>query len=252
MGAGGPQPERPSGDGVAPDPAAPVAASGAGVDTPESSPDEPSPHEQRQTMLSEAIGGPRGLIDSGLPAIVFVVANAIGGLTPAIVAAVAVGVVLVAVRLYRKETLQQAIAGFFGVALAAVVAARTGHASGFFLPGILYQVVLAVASVVSLVIGRPYVGYVLGAFDPKYAHWRSSRPLRRAMALATVLWGLIFAARAVVQGILYLNDSVGWLATAKIAMGWPLFALGGAFTYWVARRAHPDGATGEPGSAASS
>lgn len=211
------------------------------------SPEERSPAEQRQTMLREAIGGPRGLVDSGLPAIVFVIANAVGGLTPAIVAAVAVGVVLVAVRLYRKETLQQAIAGFFGVALAAVVAARTGHASGFFLPGILYQVVLAVGSVVSLVIGRPYVGYVLGAFDPKYAHWRSSRPLRRAMAVATVLWGLIFAARAGVQGFLYLNDRVGWLATAKIAMGWPLFAVGIAFTYWLARRAHPDG-VGEPGS----
>lgn len=202
--------------------------------------DQADPQDQRQTMLSEAIGGPRGLVDSGLPAIVFVIANAIGGLTPAIVAAVAVGIVLVGVRLYRKETLQQAIAGFFGVALAAVVAARTGHASGFFLPGILYQAVLAVMSVVSLIIGRPYVGYVLAAFDPKYAHWRSSPPMRRSMSVATVLWGLIFAARAVVQFILYEDDRVGWLATAKIAMGWPLFAIGLAVTYWLARRAHPD------------
>jgi hypothetical protein len=199
--------------------------------------DEP---RSQQTMLAEAIGGPRGLVDSGLPAIVFVIANAIGGLTPAVIAAVAVGVVLVVIRLYRKETLQQAIAGFFGVALAAFVAARTGHASGFFLPGILYQAVLAVMAVVSLVIGRPYVGYVLGAFDPKYAHWRSSSPLRRSMSVATVLWGVIFAARAVVQFILYQNDRVGWLATAKIAMGWPLFAVGLAATYWLARRAHPD------------
>lgn len=197
-------------------------------------------HAQRQTMLAEAIGGPRGLIDSGLPAIVFVVTDALGGLTPAIIAAIAVGLVLVVVRLYRKETLQQAIAGFFGVALAAFVAARTGHASGFFLPGILYQALLAVLAVVSLVIGRPYVGYVLGAMDPKYAHWRSSAPLRRAMAFATAMWGGIFAVRAVVQFILYQDDRVGWLATARIAMGWPLFAVGLAATYWLARRAHPD------------
>jgi uncharacterized protein DUF3159 len=205
-------------------------------------------------LLAEAIGGPRGLVDSGLPAIVFVIANALGGLTPAIVAAIAVGLVLVVVRLYRKETLQQAIAGFFGLALAAFVAARTGHASGFFLPGILYQVVLAVTALVSLLVGRPYVGYLLAALDPKYAHWRESRPLRRAMAKATVLWGLIFAARAVVQGIFYLNDSVGWLATTKIAMGWPLFAGGLAVTYWLARRASPEEADpdrdpqSEPGS----
>jgi hypothetical protein len=171
---------------------------------------------------------------------VFVVANAIGGLTPAVLAAVAVGAVLVVIRLYRKESLQQAVAGFFGVALAAFIAWRTGHASGFFLPGILYQVVLAVVAVISLVVGRPYVGYLLAALDPKYAHWRSSRPLRRAMSVATVLWGGIFAARAVVQGILYLNDRVGWLATAKIVMGWPLFAVGLAVTYWLARRAAPE------------
>ena len=72
------------------------------------------------------------------------------------------------------------------------------------------------------------------------------------MAVATVLWGFIFAARAVVQGILYLNDSVGWLATAKIAMGWPLFAVGLAATYWLARRAEPDAADPEPEEARSS
>jgi hypothetical protein len=194
----------------------------------------------RQTALAEAIGGPRGLVDTGLPAIVFVVANALGGLTPAILSAVGVGLVLVVVRLYRKETLQQAIAGFFGLAIAAFFAWRTGEASGFFLPGIIYQVLLAVVAVISLVVGRPYVGYVLAALDPKYTHWRSSRPLRRAMSVATVLWGGIFAARAVVQGFLYLNDRVGWLATAKIVMGWPLFAIGLAITYWLARRAAPE------------
>jgi hypothetical protein len=152
-------------------------------------------------------------------------------------------VVLVAIRLFRKETLQQAIAGFFGVALAALVAARTGHASGFFLPGILYQGVLAVLSVVSLLVGRPYVGYLMAALDPKYADWRESRPMRRAMGVATVLWGLIFAVRAAVQGVLYAHDRVGWLATAKIAMGWPLFAVGLGATYWLTRRAtaSPDG-----------
>ena len=203
----------------------------------------PEPTESEaapQTALAKAIGGPRGLIDSGLPAIVFVIVNAVTGLKAAIAAAIAVGVVLVAVRLYRKETLQQAIAGFFGLALAAVVAYRTGEASGFFLPGIIYQAVLAVAAVGSLIVNRPYVGYLLAALDPKYADWKESRPLRKAMAVATVLWGLIFAVRAVVQGFLYLHDRVGWLATAKIAMGWPLFAVGIAVTYWLARRAAPE------------
>jgi hypothetical protein len=193
--------------------------------------------EPPRSMLAEAIGGPRGLIDSGLPAIVFVIVNAATSLAPAIWAAVGVGVVLVIVRLFRKETLQQAVAGFFGLAIAAIVAARTGTAQGFFLPGILYQALLTVLSIVSLVIGKPYVGYVMAAFDPRYSHWREDPRLKRAMALATVLWGGIFCVRTIVQGLLYLSAHPGWLAVAKIAMGWPLFALGLAVTYWLARRA---------------
>jgi hypothetical protein len=208
--------------------------------TPDAEVPQADPTTPQRTALAEAIGGPRGLVDSGLPAIVFVIVNALTGLSAAIAAAIGVGVLLVVVRLYRKETLQQAVAGFFGLALAAFFAYRSGQASGFFLPGIIYQAVLAVTAVGSLVVGRPYVGYLLAALDPKYADWKQSRPLRKAMAIATVLWGLIFAVRAVVQGFLYLHDRVGWLATAKIAMGWPLFAVGLAATYWLARRAAPD------------
>src|SRR5690242_6130011 len=41
------------------------------------------------TALAAAIGGVRGMIDSSVPAVVFVIANAIGGLRDAIIAAVA-------------------------------------------------------------------------------------------------------------------------------------------------------------------
>ena len=47
------------------------------------------------------MGGPMGMVDSGLPVVVFVIANAIAGLGWGIGAAVASGVVIAAIRLAR-------------------------------------------------------------------------------------------------------------------------------------------------------
>jgi hypothetical protein len=216
-----------------------------GEDAPVEAAEAPDPDDGGQgasrvmssTMISDAIGGPRGMLDTGIPAVIFVVVNAASSLTPAIFAALGFGVLLVALRLARKQPIQQALAGFVGIGIAAFVASRTHSAKGFFLPGILYQAVLAVAAVVSLVIRRPLIGYVMAAIDPRYAHWRSSPKLLRAMSQGTLIWGFVFLFRAVVQGLLYLADHPGWLAAVQLAQGWPLFAAALAATYALARRA---------------
>lgn len=191
----------------------------------------------RDMSIVEAVGGARGLLDSGLAAVVFVAVNAFAGLRTGILAAIAAGVVLIVVRLVRREPLRQAISGFFGLALAAGVAAYTHSAVGFFLPGIIYQGVLAVAAVVSLAIGRPYIGYLGAMFDDRLVGWREDARTRRAMAWATLLWAFVFALRTVVQGFFYLNHHPGWLAATKLGMGYPLFAGALAVTYALVRRA---------------
>ncbi len=230
----------------------PGTAPAALTESPAGEPAAPAPGEgpasgTRSTLLADAIGGPRGLIDGGVPALVFVTVNAASSLTPAIYAALGVGVLLVAVRLLRKEPVQQAIGGFFALALAAFVASRTHRAEGFFLPGILYQAVLVVAATVSLLMRRPYIGYVMAALDPRYAHWRRDPRLYRAMQVATVVWGAVFLSRTLIQGSLYLAHHPGWLAIVNIIMGWPLFAASLALSYALARRA--TAAPGEPAAA---
>ena len=196
-----------------------------------------STHEVSSTLLADAIGGPRGMLDTGIPAVIFVVVNAATSLNPAIYAAVGFGVLLVAFRLMRRQPIQQALAGFIGIGIAAFVAHRTHSAKGFFLPGILSQGLLTIVAAVSLAIRKPYVGYVMGAIDTRFAHWREEPRLLRAMNQATVIWGLVFLFRTVVQGLLYLADRPGWLAAVQLAQGWPLFAAALAATYALARRA---------------
>ncbi len=188
-------------------------------------------------MIAEAIGGPRGLLDIGVSGLVFVVVNAATSLTPAIYSAVGFGLLLVVFRLVRRQPIRQALTGFIVIGFAAFVASRTHSARGFFLPGILSQGALTVVALVSLLIRRPYIGYVMGAIDLRFTHWRESPKLLRAMSLATVVWGLVFLFRTVVQGLLYLANRPGWLAAVQLAQGWPLFAAALASTYALAHRA---------------
>ena len=183
-----------------------------------------------QPALVEALGGKRGLIDSGLPAVVFVLVNSVVqafgertvALNAAIAASVVSGLIIIVLRLVRKETLQQAISGFLGLAIAVFFARRSGEARAFFLPGIFINIGYGAVFLGSAVIGRPIVGAIYAAIDGLDKSWRQDVMLRRAFAVASVGWALVFASRAVVQAVLYAMDRPGLLAASKLLMGWPL------------------------------
>ena len=195
--------------------------------------------------LVEALGGKRGLIDSGLPAVVFVFVNSVvqvvadrdTALQAALAAAVLTGVVTVVLRVARKEPLQQAVSGFLGLGLAVFFAARSGEARGFFLPGIWINVGYGLLFLGSAVVGRPLVGAIYAAVDGLGARWRDDVRLRRVFTHATVGWALVFGARAAVQGTLYVLDRPGLLAAARLLMGWPLTIAAVALTVAYVKRA---------------
>ena len=201
-------------------------------------------HAPSKPALVEAMGGKRGLVDSGLPAIVFVLVNSVvqafdardTALNAAIVASVVCGLAIIVLRLARKQTLQQAISGFFGLAIAVFFARRSGEARGFFLPGIFINIAYGVAFLGSALVSRPVVGYVYAAVDGLDAHWRSDSRLRRTFAVASIGWAVVFAARAVVQAVLYVMDRPGLLAASKLLMGWPLTIAAVALTVAYVRR----------------
>jgi hypothetical protein len=190
-----------------------------------------------RTRFDEQLGGIKGMVDSGLPVLVFVLANATLGLRAAVWAAVAAGVAVLLLRLVRREPVQFAVSGFLGVAFAAFLAHRLGRAEGFFIPGIFTNAAFFTAFTVSVLIRRPLVGVVWTYLDSGMAQWRDQPALRRAYTQATLLWVAMYAMKTVVQGLLYLNQQPGWLAVAKIAMGYPLFAVVVAATLWLVRRA---------------
>lgn len=185
----------------------------------------------------DQMGGIRGLVFSSIPILAFVPVNQIWGLQVAIWSALGVAVAMLLYSLVRRENPQPAISGFVGVAICVFIAWRTGSAKGYFLYGILTQAAYAAAFAISAVVRWPLVGVIWGFLDGKGMSWRRIPAARRWYTVATSVWAGLFAVRAVLQYVLYLNDEVTWLGAARIGMGWPLALAAFVVTVWAVRRA---------------
>jgi hypothetical protein len=174
--------------------------------------------------------------------VTLVIVDAFAPLAWAIVAALGAAAVVTLVRAVRREPLRQAAMGLLGLAGAAALAAVTGDAKTYFLPGILLNAAYAVVALISIAIGRPLLGYVIALLDRGYSHWQRDRELRRAATIATAMWAAVFTLRACVQGYLYAQGDVHWLAPARLGLGLPLWFLAVAGTLLVleGRRRDPD------------
>jgi hypothetical protein len=209
----------------------------------------------RKQLLS-GLGGWSGTVIAAVPTVVFVVVNTLADLHWAIVAAVGSAVLLAVYRLIRRQSVQQALSGLLGVLIAALIAARTGQAKGYFLFGIITSFAYAALFLSTLAARRPLIGLIWEFLDPSPAEGPDSEPLRpwyrrpalrRAYDLATGLAALIFLARGIVQLALFRDNATGWLAVARIAMGYPLYILALGFGFWTVNRARRAGETAHTG-----
>lgn len=195
-----------------------------------------APDRAYPTLLQQ-MGGVSGIVASSIPVAVFVVVNILFELQPALVAAIAAGVAVAAWRIARKQPLQPAVSGLLGVGLAAFIAYRTGEARGFYLPGLIYSAVLALAFLVSVLVRWPLAGVIWHGINGEGQSWRRDPRLLRAYTYASLLWTVVFVARLVVQGWLYNADEETWLGVARLAMGYPLLAIALFGTVLAVRRA---------------
>jgi hypothetical protein len=190
----------------------------------------------------EVFGGIRGLIDSSLPATVFVVARFFADLNTSIAAAVVSGLVVVVLRKSRGQSTQQAFSGFFGLVIAVVIVRSTGTGKGIFLPGIFITAGSGVLFLISLLARRPAVALALTAIDPKYAVWKEHAELRRACFVSTAVWCASFFIRAGVATTIYLQygdkpfDNFVILVVIN-CVKWPLIVGSALLTVALVRRA---------------
>ncbi|WP_078314713.1 DUF3159 domain-containing protein [Mycobacterium sp. D16Q16] len=211
---------------------------------------EVSELDERKPTLLEQAGGLSGLVYAGLPSLTFALGNSSFGLAGAIWISIATAAAVAAWRWLRNQPLQPAISGLFGVAISAAIAYQVGSAKGFFLMGIWTNLIAAAVFLASVLVGWPLAGVIWHGVTGTGQHWRDDRPSRFGFAVATLALATVFASRFVVQEWLYAQDSVGWLAFARIAMGYPLFGMALLVVIWAVRRSkrrvpRPDSASAE-------
>lgn len=219
--------------------------------------------------LTESVGGVRGVVETLLPGVVFVVVFiATRELMPTILSALGVALLAVVVRLAQRTPVTQAFSGVLGVAIGVVWAWRSGDVEDYFLFSLLTNAAYLLVCLVSILVRWPGVGVVVELLrsslaatreDEKadggseatvrdifggWSAWRRDPVAVRRYAIATWFWVALFGVRLAVKTPLYLDATTEWLGIAHLVMGVPLWAL----TLWgtwvvvhpVLRRATPE------------
>lgn len=197
-----------------------------------------SHEDDRQKVLS-AFGGKKGLIDSGIPSVIFLlVFNLRDDLQDALYASVGVSIVLTIIRLLARDTVQHAFSGLIGALICAWFANRTGNPSDVFVPKLLTNLGYGTVYLIANLAGWPILGLMLGPILGENFLWRNDPARKKAYLRASWIWVAMFFTRIAVQYPIYKSGNVNLLGTVNLAMGYPLF-IATAYASWMILKSVP-------------
>ncbi|MBV2154021.1 DUF3159 domain-containing protein [Kitasatospora sp. SUK 42] len=196
--------------------------------------------EAADTVL-QAFGGVRGMIDMTLPGLVFIITyNITHQVSASAWAALGLSALFVVARLVKRETIQHAFSGVFGVALGAWISMKSGKAEDFYLPGLLWNVAYCVGLAISALVRWPMIGLMLGPITGEMFTWRKENPGRfAAYTKATWAWVLIMGLKPLILFPLYFTHNVNLLGWLKVALGIPPLLLAMYVTWQILLKAPP-------------
>ena len=159
---------------------------------------------QERDRIVNALGGTRGLIDNGVPSIIFLILfNIKHELRSAIYAAVISSALLAIWRIVKRDTLQHAISGFIGILICAWFASRGGQAKDYYIPSFIKNSAYALLYASGNLIGWPILGIVIGPIIGENLEWRKVPERKRVYTLAGWIWVGMFLLRLAIMYPLY-------------------------------------------------
>lgn len=178
------------------------------------------------SSLLASMGGRLGILEAILPTVLFI---AVFGFTSdgfsAVIAAASAAVVFLVIRLITKGMLTQVLVGALGVGIAAFLALREGgQTEDYFLIGFYTNAAYGSVLLISLLVRQPLIGVAVALLTGN-KDWKTKPGLRYRFYLVTALWIGFFSLRLAVQLPLYFAGAIEALATARLVMGAPMYAL---------------------------
>ena len=204
-------------------------------------------------QLAKALGGRRGMLEAAVPTMAFTLLFlTTHELRLALTVSLGTALLLLAVRLVQRSTVQFVLNSLVGIGLGALfvyLAARRGgdadeQALAYFLPGLVYNAGYAALMLLSILSRWPLVGFMVGSVAGDPTEWHRDPQVVRLCGNLTWLLVAPCLLRLVVQLPLYLaghaaadaGPMVAALGGSKIVMGWPLQLLALAGMAWVLGR----------------
>lgn len=182
----------------------------------------------------DSIGGVRGVIESVLPSLVFLVVFLVTrDLALTVKACGALCALEVLARLAQRQTIAGALSGVVMMLICLYAAYKSNDARNYYLPGCIINAVWAVALLASQAFRAPGIGLIVEfvrrppaeGVRAWYRAWHGDAALLRAYTIATWVWIAMFVVRDAFQVPLYFSGNVGVLGTVTLVLGVPLFAL---------------------------
>ncbi|WP_076463628.1 DUF3159 domain-containing protein [Actinomyces mediterranea] len=192
---------------------------------------------------SAAVGGRRGVVESLLPGLVFVIAFiTTHNLWWTCGAAIVAALIACLIRVIQRQPLTQALSGLGGVAVGVIWATASGRGENYFTWGLITAAVFLVGIVASIVVKRSVVALGVSMVWQMSDGWHDDpqwRPLVIRCRRLTWMWAGLFAIRLGVQLPLWQAGMIAELGVAKLILGLPLFALA-CWATWVGLRPFAD------------
>lgn len=173
------------------------------------------------------MGGWLGVVETILPSVLFGSSFALTGEALISVAlAGSTSALFILYRLFTRKSASSALVGALAVGFAAWLALREGgQAVDYFIPGFITNAVYGSVLLISVLVRWPIIGVLVEALRGHDMSWRKNRKVLTIYSAVTAFWVGFFSLRLIIQLPLYFAGNTELLATARVAMGPPLYAL---------------------------
>ena len=180
----------------------------------------------RKSLLA-GMGGWLGVVETILPSVLFGSSFALTG--EALISVVLAGgtsALFILYRLFTRKSASSALIGALAVGFAAWLALREGgQAVDYFIPGFITNAVYGSVLLLSILVRWPLIGVLVEVLRGHDTSWKKNKKVLTIYSALTAFWVGFFSLRLAIQLPLYFAGNTELLATARVAMGPPLYAL---------------------------
>ena len=164
--------------------------------------------------LKELNFNQEGVFDSVVAPLFFVVTSNFRTLNQAILLTGLLLAILFLYRLLKKQNLKFVFYGLIGTIGALFLARVQGSASGFFIPGIVRDLSIAVVGLVSIVVKKPFTIYSSKAIRKWPQEWYVHEQVRPAYTRVAIIWTVYLFLKGGLQVIFFNSPEI--LVTIKL------------------------------------